>query len=62
MTDLFVESAVDGILLANAPLFEDGSWQKADDEFFSARGLNRRECASCAACRKGLDTDSSGRI
>ena len=35
---------------------------KADDDFSSTRGLNRRECASSAACRKGFDTDSSGRI
>jgi hypothetical protein len=35
---------------------------KVDDDFFSAGGLNLRECAFCAACRKGLDTDLSGRI
>jgi hypothetical protein len=38
MTDLCVESAVDGILLANAPLLEDGLWQ-GGRRFLQCKGL-----------------------
>jgi hypothetical protein len=47
MTDLCVESAVDCILLANAPLLEDGPWQ-GGQRFLQCKGLEpARMCLLC---------------